>query len=412
MAAYTVSVDEKTINFEDNLSFQSEPSAFTVMMDFLPVYYAYKYYSDEGFKSKCLPESIEQLSYVTDAYSRLYSQLQKDINFLNSPSYLDFVNSYSECLKEIVEVCYRRWRYEDDDNEIRVRKFFEKIGELREIFQIAHFSSETKIELEFCIRSFEEGWKTKNRALFWLKRKVKEVIWKYSFPGIAFVYKAENLKASYILNRNVRIAFSQILLDCCNYLVRKIAQIPTPKNMLAMADFFNETKNSVKGIGKFKKKGPGCFAIMENNSGNVYYALSGQKSEESNFDNLAKELENKVLNSSATRCTVTDNMVYFSYVQMTNHPTFVYRPTLFKDRLNKSEDVYACCERKILANPDVHVDNKFFIRWAPCERCRPALINRYDKIYAFAESSKESYNVHHMDEYEVKLDSIFLCEKK
>lgn len=85
-----------------------------------------------------------------------------------------------------------------------------------------------------------------------------------------------------------------------------------------------------------------------------------------------------------------------------------FKPIFYKDdlQLNRlNEGDYGCCERKILAYKGIPDNNNtFFIRWAPCEKCRPAIFGRYKQIFAFYEKSdiNHPYKASKLIEFKVR----------
>ena len=172
---------------------------------------------------------------------------------------------------------------------------------------------------------------------------------------------------------------------------------------------------------KKKKKysiGTGCFAIMEDSKTNIYYALSGTKAKEKGLDSLCNQLNSLFTGVPYTRCTVTTDMIRYKQCKQNNYHIISPIQIRFQDEQAKGpvdQREYTCCERKILACPDIPDNNNtFFIRWAPCDQCRPAIHYRYKQIFAFAEKSGQNhpYNNTELTEFHVVKSIDFDLEKK
>lgn len=189
---------------------------------------------------------------------------------------------------------------------------------------------------------------------------------------------------------------------------------------------FNQIKSQGK---KHYNKGKGCFAIMEDSKHQVYFALSGAKSNEGNLKDLSAEIKTLLANNKQKspnnnqkiqvhQCFVSNNMEYYYYHSTINPCAHEPIRILYKNDPRKPSDKegdYACCERKILANKSIpDNDNTFFIRWAPCEKCRPAIYSRYKQIYAFKESSDKNhpYNSSKLIEFDIQRKVEYLLKEK
>ena len=152
---------------------------------------------------------------------------------------------------------------------------------------------------------------------------------------------------------------------------------------------------------------------MEDSNQNLYFALSGKKSNEHSLDDLCSKLIPIMQNNSAIpqRCKVTPDMIRFDVKKIHDNEITQYayetEPIFFKDEEASNtldEGKYACCERKIIANPNIpDRNNTFFIRWAPCPYCCPAISNQYKQIFSFCRKSvfNHKYDSNKLIEFKV-----------
>ncbi len=71
---YTIEVDGKHILFVDDIDDQLDVSSFEIMMDFIPVFYAYKYHSVGEYKT-----NLVSISNICSVLSSFYTTLKKEI---------------------------------------------------------------------------------------------------------------------------------------------------------------------------------------------------------------------------------------------------------------------------------------------------------------------------------------------
>lgn len=203
-----------------------------------------------------------------------------------------------------------------------------------------------------------------------------------------------------------------------------------------------EVKDYNTRIKHYSKKN-GCFGIaIINDKGDFaskkYIALSSfdYKGDLYKFNNDNVNKKNKI--NKAIIDTIVDkleigngeycylNNLTKRYMQVTNSKEYVtekpgyyylendyYNKEIFDRVTDNPEEIfgriYSCCERKILGHilekNKERVDEEiiFFSRWAPCEKCRPAVFlqGKY-RFYAFAESSKKKNKSYRITRYNVE----------
>lgn len=178
-----------------------------------------------------------------------------------------------------------------------------------------------------------------------------------------------------------------------------------------LAKFFEDT-DCIKGrttigkkvLSKYKNTDDGCFSIMEEMNGKKYFAFSGIKEHmnyttSSQYEDLAHKIMNEVLNVSLTIPIeeVRNHNYEFNWAYLTGgtmrHTQFMNNNTnveYISSPIKLENDVeildweaqkssigttYACCERKIMTFSENNSNKLFFVRWAPCKKCLPALIS-------------------------------------
>lgn len=191
-----------------------------------------------------------------------------------------------------------------------------------------------------------------------------------------------------------------------------------------------------KVVRKYSRDEKSCFviAIMDNKdyislSGFDYDGkiLEGVKSYTERYKKIMNIVEKNILARDAIHCNLNDltkrytetvdnkkpNIIKYikSYSYLKDDlkreflgnsvPTYNWS-NVTEDRRNDYGYTFGCCERKILGKvlPEGQESIKqkivFFSRWAPCEKCRPAIFALENNCYyAYADSYKESakYNL-------------------
>lgn len=185
-------------------------------------------------------------------------------------------------------------------------------------------------------------------------------------------------------------------------------------------------------VEKYYPNEPGCFCIVITDGSKGYFALSGfdyqgenivkHKEDVEKYKKLAEcmmvelKLENYSycsLNYATKRYTeLTCHGAPIIYIQ--NEPNFTYFNDDIKNKKYTIEilkNIFACCERKILGYIESGKEEEescrkisFFSRWAPCEKCMPAIyLQKEYCFYAFADYfKKEVDNDMKLCKYEVE----------
>lgn len=187
--------------------------------------------------------------------------------------------------------------------------------------------------------------------------------------------------------------------------------------------FNNDMKNIIGGevgktiLEKYMSDGKGCFAILITNSNKKYFSLSGReelnKNKVKQMETLAKYIMENVLNTGMIINDVyLQNYNYnwsalngnaISYTEILDYgfeqpEKYISSPEILsndfnlsknlnKDDLQKIGHTYGCCERKILGYLGSDSVREIYSRWAPCWRCRPAVLASMPcEFFAFAKN--------------------------
>lgn len=422
--SYSIKVLDKVVEFDDDIDDLSEITPFKVVMDAIPVFYAYNAYKDNGLLDE-EKKNAEQISSICNVLSILYDELKEEISELRKE-----INSIWIKYEDWLYDC---WTYLDggkwgdgnrlDEVEVLLKNKLRECHLENDKYDIPNLIerfvksvSETKYRLTKSM--------LKKRFRYWLVDKVEKYILQRKPSFVLKKYLDEKRRDNPSSKSTQQSLFFSIegkkvfFDECINYAYTGFRSMVTscldgPK--IKKLDVFFNRKNIPNfkiAREKYGRKGNGCFAIMINSSEQIYYALSGLQRKESDFDDICNKLEANLF-PSAIRCKVSPKMLYYDWTYHNDCSAYVYKPWPFQGKRMVGDDKYTCCERKILAHDDVRDDNTFFIRWAPCVMCRPVLFNRYRKIYAFAESSeyKSVYSSTQLDEYSIGVCLGFECIK-
>ncbi|GEM_PF-1732660 len=203
--------------------------------------------------------------------------------------------------------------------------------------------------------------------------------------------------------------------------------------LYGMKDIFSSSPNEEKDwkeiIEKYYPEKQGCFCVVLTDDDKIYFALSGFDYQGGKiirpkiecFKKLAKYIISELNLKKDSYCSLNDATKRYTEIQSSRNsikyiqgdPKFVY---FFKDIKNnkintqKLGAMFGCCERKILGFIELSQGKKdnygkisFFSRWAPCEKCMPAIyLQKKYCFYAFADSfnSLENNNME-LSKYEV-----------
>lgn len=208
-----------------------------------------------------------------------------------------------------------------------------------------------------------------------------------------------------------------------NSMIPDVEDIDYAYRINQLESFFDNTMNYVKEkteigkkiLSKYNKDNRGCFALMKTSNNIVYFSFSGLLDYEhdtraNNYNQLAALVLNKVLDTSNSVKSrdVRNHNGTFRWAYLNDHTlryvdqvangvdTVIYlgAPIELKDELSsatwksfkKTDRSYGCCERKILSFSKDHTYKDFYIRWAPCKKCCPALIDDAGAITTYAYS--------------------------
>ena len=193
-----------------------------------------------------------------------------------------------------------------------------------------------------------------------------------------------------------------------------------------------EKKKYKSIIKKYDIKGSGCYVIALTEDKD-YIALSGLdydgnilngeplKSDTDKYNKIMSIVEENILVRDAIHCNLNDltkrytkiifkeqedskNCNKKNTIEYDAHYAYLKDDLKikFKEKIENYGLTFGCCERKILGKvlpeglESIKQKIVFFSRWAPCEKCRPAIFALENNCYyAYADSYKESakYNL-------------------
>lgn len=201
-------------------------------------------------------------------------------------------------------------------------------------------------------------------------------------------------------NRNV--------LDLLNQIIRAtivlINQTDAEKKFQKMEEFIRSVNVDVS-LHKWRNKN-GCYAIMTEEDGTPFFALSSVKDyhidkECDRFSQLANEIIacfDNTYNKKVGDPRLSTNKIRWAFLN-DNVESFFSGKTRLKEPIVLSADNrindweknkgeigrdYGCCERKLFSFTQKNKINTFYIRWAPCYKCEPAFeqsLSRYKFAY-------------------------------
>lgn len=163
------------------------------------------------------------------------------------------------------------------------------------------------------------------------------------------------------------------------------------------------------GMGQFWNKKP-CFGIMQVVDKETYFSISGAYDYTGSQFSLTKKeksknityLGNEVEKITGFRWARLDDFTR-RYTPLSNDKTYIRTPIEIVDDVELQTfnndsvvgqlgSAYGCCERKLQAanGNDFNSDKYFFTKYAPCTKCRPAIIreNENCRIWALCENAK------------------------
>lgn len=171
---------------------------------------------------------------------------------------------------------------------------------------------------------------------------------------------------------------------------------------ISILDDYGKTIVGHKLMSKYTS-GKGCFAIMEVVGKDNYFSLSSQDDYlgsthsgfltlKCNIESLAYSINRDVFQGKFRWAPLSDDTKRYTILIKSEEDKnkYIGTPiTLSSDteplNANIVGSTYGCCERKMLAacNND-KLDKIIYSRWAPCEKCMPALYEEKGNVRIFA----------------------------
>lgn len=246
-------------------------------------------------------------------------------------------------------------------------------------------------------------------------------------------------------------------------LIRKIyvtarSRLSQVYNLQFSSNYLQQVINAVNAscskVRKKYEKRQGCFCVVDNED-KIYYAFSGDDSDKpkdfDKFSKLVKQNLDREFNREATRCCISDetlcygvrdkefwafpkSLSYKDYRQECNRIRYWYsklcNSQLFSNTAQRMSNkyccsklcvsqlsnelsvgsLYGCCERKIFVNTKNQMPMEVHCRWAPCQRCAPAVyeeINRHSHFKYIALA--KSFNDFDFNDFEKKVKDGTYC---
>ncbi|WP_141099271.1 hypothetical protein [Fibrobacter sp. UWB4] len=369
------------------------------MMDIPPVYYLYKYHKNDDYE-----KTIEITSYYFNRIKLIYLKLKDDLFHLEKSINSKFFLAYKEWFEFSKQMIRRSFENEE-------RNYDEVEQKLNEIISLSEDDElQNIIWHNFMIFKQRFSLRHDNNGLsifsYWMAKKVNDFIFKQNENHVnllPFLEKSTLFRK--LLTKTTITSIANSVQNAIKNIINHIPKLKSPESLFYdLNRLLNELYPDYSLLERYQNDREGCFAIAVNSTWNIAYALSGSRDFEPALENVFIEIESKLFNNNCVRCCVTGEMLFYI-------PPF-YTPIKLRDDQAYKPNHYSCCERKILANIKEN-DNTFFVRWAPCEKCCPALLNRYEKIFAYNENFKES-KIHKrtkVQEYRIHLKNMFVSEK-
>lgn len=444
---------ESTFWIDDSTEIESE-SLWDYLADFQTVIEEYKSIQEELYSERLgMHAELTLLSRIhlqmakLDLSLLIYSTWESDDIELEKQIIL-----FYEWTMEIAEnVQFAKLQYDSGEVENIIRAFKNSMSDNRIIF--------TVINICDWIKTIFESDNLSNHQLRKILKMIKEDFWKIlSELGVMYEAKSKFIKRlnsvhglkqtkhaifkmvvseEEFRNRKIDI-FCKIIHNTIenNCKIPKISDVEFKVKFNQLRKFFwdNECLQGRSTIGKrvlnnYKQR-DGCFAIMVEEGGKKYFSFSNvneyeKYSSKDQYEDLACILMEKVFDPTI-KVSVGDvrkhvyafNWAYVSDMTLRYLPlgeknadkaeylvmpiALKYDPDIhnIEDDKSKIGTSYGCCERKMLAFSNNALNLTFFTRWAPCERCRPAMMSGLNtvKIYALAEKFDTSNEIEKMTE--------------
>ena len=156
----------------------------------------------------------------------------------------------------------------------------------------------------------------------------------------------------------------------------------------------------------------GCFSLLVTSNNKRYFAFSSAKElfDKGKMENLVKIVMKNIFHETNVNnvyahtysynwCYLCDTLDARRYTEILTHgsedPTKyiksheTYDVDVSSNQFSTHDEIsntYGCCERKIFAYAGYSSDMEIYSRWAPCWRCRPAILDTTScDVYAFAD---------------------------
>lgn len=420
-----VEIRENRINDEQNLN---ENSLWDYLSEANAIISLYKNHGNGISDNKDLYDN-ELLSQIYLHNAKIDISIIINIEWNNFSIFEREVIEFFHYLNEILSPL--KYKSESERNNLKGRIYdnlntyqplnsfiFDRISSMKQIFSSETIPTYSHLKNAF-IKPFFRNAANANEICRIRKGYLYEVNNKYNLDKS----KNDICDAMFLDNSNV------YRWDLINGIIDNIHNIFN--KVLLKSDFDRFVKFMSSTSAPYSKKyhnNPGCFALMKEANGITYFALSGMKdhaNEANNLKELAsiimKECFNENVDSTNIRKQIFNyNWAYCTddvlrYIELDDNIIYIYPPIKLgddlttnwagdKDRLGR---YYSCCERKLLAFSQNDEEKTFFIRWAPCEKCRPALFETRGnkKIYALAfdyNSWLKNGNKSDIKEYKIK----------
>ncbi len=347
------------------------------------------YYSDANvvvslYKSNNDDKDKEQLLSINESVTQdLFFRARIDLSILN----------YTDC--DINDKCC-----------VKIMAYYEKNK-----FDYANINSATNLSKVKMIHAY-------------LLRSVPQYRYLYEINKLYNLgYKKEHLMV-WVADKSLFEQDKEKIIDKVIKFINKDLNVSSYKDYAVLKKWLYESKGFGKIVKKYKEKQSSCFAIMEEEDGLKYFALSGiheceRNKGDENYDKIIKVAIELLSVLAKRQCSETDvfkeycgykwaylNDDVLRYVDTTNkynpmHITYINTPTSLGSHLtapgNSWEDFranngryFSCCEKKILAHSNNAKDKIFYVRWKPCDLCIPAMFKTKGKktVHAFAKDFK------------------------
>lgn len=432
---FSVKIDEKDIVFSDNvLASEDQPSTFKMVMDFIPVFFAYKYRKNQELYSQIaqLSDRLDGLDYLYNCINKL-EHFSHSIKKQNCENYFKFATEQGlKLFRKLTQIKnelpppslnQQIERFDSNDEfknsfkqiisseEFALPEIIESVLQEQSTYFFDKYLNDriskygNQINISIVLRNFKYHFFTKIERL-WLQNN--DVYDEYKAVcqanEITFPIERHAFKLNTFLFSQKE--YSHLIEERKKALADIVKFIPSNFNTFTR---FQELDNAIQRnsfrwekSGKYNS-GIGCFAIMEDSNRQIYFSLSGRKSEERTKAQikLCREFKKIITpnDNVIQRCVITGNTERYEYKDIakpsSHEPVKILYRNDSRDPKDKDKD-YTCCERKILAYHGIPDNNNvFYIRWAPCEKCRPAIHGRYKQIFAFRHDSEKG-TIHHL----------------